>query len=512
MSKTISDDPNVITDEVRAANGQAVSVKKISKYDGTVLFEMDKEGMIPLIDKIRIVDGTTYTSVQSAIDALSTPKVVFIPTSTLTSIAAISPKSGDSIIGAGTLSSILKLGATSGQVHAISLVNKSDVVLRDFQIDGQKAIQTFSNHNIYAIGSHDIRFRDIYSKDAYFDGVYLGHISVGPTYNAWLDNIHIEGAGRCGFGITSGYNIWARNIHSHGCGSNDPVAGMDIEPNDATDHAENIWIDNLYTHDNLGVGFSFLGHHDSYLTHGNLFMKNLHSYNNSGSGIALGDGHNLNFIGGVLRNNQDGFYCFSTAHLKQIRLARMNIHNNVSRGAGFITNGVIDVVNQDLSITDCAIYNNGSYGLQIEGKSNTYPVRYVTIANNRAYDDQAVPTQTYGIAAAAFVEYVNATDNITWGNKNAGVFIVGTGCVSRGNLPDNVSGSGMVPVTVGASPFTWTNDARPSAVYIAGGTVSRIERLFCGIGTSSPWSGVVPPYGQLIITYSVLPEMWYEAV
>jgi len=44
--KSQSDDPNVITDEVRAANGQAVDIRQVTLFDGTVVEAIDKNGIM----------------------------------------------------------------------------------------------------------------------------------------------------------------------------------------------------------------------------------------------------------------------------------------------------------------------------------------------------------------------------------------------------------------------------------------------------------------------------------
>jgi hypothetical protein len=49
MSKTQSSDPNVVTEETIAANGQAVDIKSIKKNDGTVVFAIDKDGDISIL-------------------------------------------------------------------------------------------------------------------------------------------------------------------------------------------------------------------------------------------------------------------------------------------------------------------------------------------------------------------------------------------------------------------------------------------------------------------------------
>ena len=73
--KTESDDPNVIAEETRAANGQAVNIAEWRKYSGAIVASIDKDGAahLPNVAKINnefaVGTGSAYTTIQAGVDA-----------------------------------------------------------------------------------------------------------------------------------------------------------------------------------------------------------------------------------------------------------------------------------------------------------------------------------------------------------------------------------------------------------------------------------------------------------
>lgn len=72
----------------------------------------------------------------------------------------------------------------------------------------------------------------------------------------------------------------------------------------------------------------------------------------------------------------------------------------------------------------------------------------------------------------------------------------------------NTAAQGVVAVTPGASPWTYTNvHTYAKTIYIRGGTVSSINRGAFQLATASPFTGVLQPGDTLTVTYSVAPTV-----
>lgn len=83
---------------------------------------------------------------------------------------------------------------------------------------------------------------------------------------------------------------------------------------------------------------------------------------------------------------------------------------------------------------------------------------------------------------------------------------VGAHTVCRDN--NGFNPQGVAAITVGASPFTYTNnDAVEEMVYITGGTVSAIAKNAVTIFAASPAGVLLTPGESLTVTYSVAPTM-----
>jgi hypothetical protein len=102
----------------------------------------------------------------------------------------------------------------------------------------------------------------------------------------------------------------------------------------------------------------------------------------------------------------------------------------------------------------------------------------------------------------------------------------GTGTYNLSTTPGTLSSRGVrtkaysyplaarVAITVGSSPFTWTNTTGQYVeVVILTGTVSSVNRLRHGVSfeapVSMPGSHLLAPTDKLEVTYSSLPVMGY---
>lgn len=121
-------------------------------------------------------------------------------------------------------------------------------------------------------------------------------------------------------------------------------------------------------------------------------------------------------------------------------------------------------------------------------------------------------SQGIAIIAGASNNYVIKGNDVR-GNTIAGISDLGTGTAKY--VSENLGYSnGAATITVGASPFSYTNNnAFPVAVIINNGTVSQITiNSGASVGTATNTSVVVPQGQTLVVTYSVAPTMQYIPV
>lgn len=134
----------------------------------------------------------------------------------------------------------------------------------------------------------------------------------------------------------------------------------------------------------------------------------------------------------------------------------------------------------------------------------------VSIIGNRCFDDQSTPTQDYGVSVSQGANQITdvlISNNDLRGNGTAGI---GELSCSRSRVTGNLgyNPQGLAPITVGDSPFTYTNrDGYPQALYIVGGVVSDISKNGTTIFSSTPATIWLDPDESLSITHSDPPRV-----
>jgi hypothetical protein len=185
-----------------------------------------------------------------------------------------------------------------------------------------------------------------------------------------------------------------------------------------------------------------------------------------------------------------------------------------------------------VSITDVECYLNGTDGIRLAG-AGTINVQvnggkfaqngnngFTALANvtkfkveNGRYGPQGSLTGNGNdgiqILAGTSDEYQIIGNDCT-GNTVAGVVDGGTGTskVVSGNLPN----PGVIPITVGASPFTFTNNVGSTlSLTVSGGTVSGVLLGAVTVATATNLAIPVPQGQSVQVTYTAAPSMGYQA-
>jgi hypothetical protein len=132
--------------------------------------------------------------------------------------------------------------------------------------------------------------------------------------------------------------------------------------------------------------------------------------------------------------------------------------------------------------------------------------------------NNGVNSQGYGIAVGGGTNNVRVLNAVLAPNVAGPIFIAGS---NPGLVVKDCAGYnpvGIVAITVGASPYTYTAGSSPETVYVQGGTISEISRGAPGgtlIANTAPPAGqsvIIPlaPNMQISVTYTVAPTMFRD--
>ena len=200
-------------------------------------------------------DGSTddTTRIQKALDTCSNITVAD-GTYMVNAVTHISPNTGNRI----TLSNgaIIKAIATDAGTYAIiDIANKHDVEISGGTICGDRVAHTGDSgewgHCISInTGSEKIYIHDINLVDAWGDGIYFNGCNDVKTYRVHVDNVR-----RNGYSLISATNFVSQSDYIENTNGTAPQAGVDLEPNTASDYLYNVVFNNLVCKNNATTNF-----------------------------------------------------------------------------------------------------------------------------------------------------------------------------------------------------------------------------------------------------------------
>lgn len=387
-------------------------------------------------------DGTTV--IQNTINAISSGSIfikegIYLTTFTL--------KNNVNIIGSGINSTIIKQpNSINGDV--ISGNTLSNIVIRDFSIDGNKANNPTGDNGISLVDISNINITRVSS----FNNKLKGFAISDSGSNIVFDSIESYSNDQDGIGLASG---------TTGSGK----------------ICKNIFITNSYIHDNTIYGIGLVVPTNAYSQTENVSIINNRIINNASYGIEIFGAKAPIIIGN---------------HIEKSGNHGIDL-GSVGDDAFLVTNA---------TIIGNIIKNGATQGIRVQSASGS------RIIGNRCFDDQAVKTQTYGIGINAGSQNLimgndlngNLTGPIDGSNGTFDVI---------NNLGYNPQA--LATIAVGASVFTYTNnDGYPEEVQITGGTVSTVIFIRNAVSTDlGVTSGIflLGPRDALQITYSSAPTM-----
>lgn len=405
--------------------------------------------------------------------------------------------------GQGWMNTILDLAAN---LSVINLSSKSNVILRDFQIDGNRASYQPSNKRIISgEPASYIEIDGIYIHDAIQYGIEIKGGSHIRTRNSWFKDF-----GKVGVwdGDPISYlnieDVMVSNNYCYGCLHGGGADAMDIQ-----DGSGYVIVSENYI-ENCARGIAINAHAAATIGNRQLCIGNTLKQITSDFGIMMGSenvGTNAEDI--VIANNilYDMRNDTSRAPIDIVGITRPLIINNIidvgvdankahygireREGTNYLVRGLI---------AGNVIRNCVDDGIKISRSSSSR----LTIAHNRCYDCN------YGIHIAEG-DHIFVFQNEVNGNTTAGI-LVDSGKNPNGWIKDNPGYNpvGISAISVGASEFTHTAGSSPETIYIHSGTVSLIKKGTTTIFTDTGHSVELEPHELCKVTYSVAPTMYKD--
>ena len=251
----------------------------IDLYDNTLVAELIKTNTMNVKQFGAKGDGTTddTSSIQTAFTSL---KNINIPSGTYM-IDGTNPliPSDNSKITLDNDATLKVITTAQDTYRAIHILNKNNVEISGGTIQGERATHTGSGGE-WGVGiriygtSTNIYIHDITVKDTWGDG-----ITVATSGNVKTEHVHIDNARRNGYSIISVNEFISNDDIIENTGGTNPQAGVDIEPDTASNILTNVVFNNLMTKNNLGGGMLiYLMAFDNTSSSTNIVINNLYDY------------------------------------------------------------------------------------------------------------------------------------------------------------------------------------------------------------------------------------------
>jgi len=304
-----------------------------------------------------IDQGTTdmTAAFQAAIDSHG---LVIVPAGTYL-VTGLTLAPNCTLIGEGITKSIIILGAAAND-HVLYGEDVTDVILRDFKIDGNKSNQSTGTGNnwrgLYLLGDcHRIRIDNVLVTNIVDHGVFFangGDANVNPGKDSLITGLIVTNCGSAAH--TSGGGAGGTGI-AGGCNSTTFVG--------------------CYATGNYLNGFKSWGEHFG-----------CHSYDNTGGGFETG---------------------FSTPELTQVRYVSCRAYSN--DGDGFRNQGQID----EITFVGCEARNNDNTGIMFLNTVNKATITGCWLVNNGQDRAAAARSDTVCYDGIAFTATSGTPQNIT---------------------------------------------------------------------------------------------------
>ena len=374
----------------------------------------------------------------------------------------------------------------------LRIYQKENIVIEGGIIEGDKSTHTGATgqwgHCIIVRESENITIKNITLKNAWGDGLYVVDSANINTYNVVAD-----GNRRNGYSIISCDGFSSNNDYIANTDGTAPEAGVDIEPNEATEVLKNIVFNNLKTYNNGGAGIDIhLSQQTNDTPNINIVVNN---YYDEGSGVGIQIYKNQYTKGKILINNPyllnnygvgiNLRQCYDSnlqVEIEKPKIINCNTSNNSTPkyGSGIVL--FLDDNDTDLALGNVAIkepyitnYRNDQRYLYIVG-SSTYHVENFKLINPVNNDNEKQLTIN-NVNDLVFTDLynqfiVNSNNNLEIAGYNTKSKLINTAyTTSRTNTILGGFPTGREMTFINTSPSGYDiNIKLPSGCYLRGFT------------------------------------------
>ena len=455
-----------------------------------------KDGSTVMQLKLADRSQSSYTDSKTAFQAAWSGGgkfVGFIDTHELT--AGIGVPAGGGLIGAGQGKSVLKAASTyaatvGAATEALVMndnnrtnttIDETGILLANFEVDGNRASRSVPATPESGIGID--RASGVQGTNAVrrvqLENIYVHDVFGHGIHTRLVDRAWIRGCSAFNVGIATQL-LW----HSYYALRCDRLKIWGFDSLDCLDH-DGFKLSN--------VNFSTVI--DAYVK-------------NSGTrGFLLTDLEKCELIGCIADSNQENGFR-ATNNVKHCLLQGCISYFNKNHGFW-----LTELTRTDL--IGCQAFDNGqALAATYNGFTMEKPVN-VNMIGCRANDQQGTQTQQFGVRIS---DALTNQFRIIGGNFRdnlSSAISIASGLTSANAIylyqNAGLQPQGVATITVGASPFTYTNDDFvPELVYIRGGTVSQVAKNANNIFQTTNVGVWLDPGEAVEVTYSVIPAMFKD--
>jgi hypothetical protein len=232
--------------------------------------------------------------------------VVLTALSTIYTTVGIVLPSNTRLNGKG---STIKCGFPASYTPTVGILNASNVLVEDLNINGNKAafgdVLTEFKHGIGMRTSTDVLLRNVQTNSNKGDGIQIaGDNATSYSQRVTLEDVVCQFNHRNGLSVISCKTLRVVNgSYSYSSGTK-PECGIDIEPNHASDTIENLAFYGLVAEGNGASGLSVALSTTPPVTQGGIEFTNCSFTNNQASGVNLITANQIKFTNCAIKNNR----------------------------------------------------------------------------------------------------------------------------------------------------------------------------------------------------------------
>jgi len=400
--------------------------------------------------KVEFGPDDAATVIQQAINACSDGDKILIKNGTYTLTSTIDLNGKAIVIEGEGWNTVLKAanGLNAPLIRESSSTYSQFIILRNFKIDGNSANQT-AGEAIRVYRTLRFKAESLYIYDTYSRAIYLSY-----AYRPEIFNCRFESTGTAieiygniahkariignlvesvkGTGVIIYCDV-GQQRNSFSVISNNNFFGINDEDTDQSGIAV-LRLNHVVIRGNtihkFRLGIYLNSVRDSEVN-GNVCYDNKWDGSVDGAGIWIeGGSKRVTVIGNVCYSNTPKAVGINISDGGAVELT---VKGNISVGNGY--SGVHVIGSSHVICGNLIKNNNQSAGsITLDSGVNLDSATYCVVSCNRIFDDQATPTQEYGVRETGGADYNIISDNIVTGNATGAISTLGANDLVTDNI------------------------------------------------------------------------------